>query len=241
MKRVSFWALHHKLAARIIITLIYILLNLLGLFFGDLLSSLNIFLAPSYYLIAVLLTLGGILLYPSKKRKHSYKNFYFRQKFADGVLMTATFLFITYTGNSFDNTQSIISLRPALAISIVKPHASSAVIHDNSRAAKKSAQLSKKENRKNLRSFIKEIRKKYKATSNSGKAFLIVLVVLGAIFLSFLMLGLACNIACSGSEALAYIVGAIGVGAVIFGAVKLIQRINRGKPEKKEDAGKTVD
>ncbi len=123
MKRVSFWALHHKLAARIIIVLIYVLLNLLGLFFGDILSSLNIFLSPAYYLVAFLLTLGGVLIYPSKKRKHFYKNFYFRQKFADGVLITATFLFITYTGNSF--TQSIIPLRPAVAISFVRPPVSS--------------------------------------------------------------------------------------------------------------------
>ncbi|HSN09940.1 MAG TPA: hypothetical protein VLS85_12950, partial [Hanamia sp.] len=124
----------------------------------------------------------------------------------------------------------------AFAISIVKSPVSSSIILDNSSARKKIGQLSKKENRKHLRTVIKEIRKKYKATSNSGKTIYIILVVLGAVFLSFLMLGLACNIACSGSEALAYIVGFVGIGAIIFGAVKLIQRITRGTHEKTQTA-----
>lgn len=230
MKRVSFWALHHKVAARSIIVLIYFFLNLLGLFFGDILSSLNIVLSPAFYLFAILLTLGGILFYPSKKRKHFYKNFYSRQKFADGLLITATFLFITYSGNSFNYTKTINPVNPALAISIVESPVSSSIV-------KKNAHLSKKENRKHVRSFIKEIRKKYKATSHSGKTVLIILVVLGAVFLSFLILALACNIACSGSEALAYIVGVVGIAAVIFGAIKLIQSINIGHPAKKEGNG----
>lgn len=232
MKRVSFWALHHKIAARIIIVLIYFLLNLLGLFCGDLLSSLNIVLSPAFYLIAILLTLGGIIFYPSKKRKHAYKNFYLRQKLADGFLITATFLFIIYSGNSFNYTRTVNPLNHAFAISIVQSPLSLSISHDNSVVGKKSSLSSKKEKRMHVRSFIKEIRKKYKATSDSGKAVLIALVVLGAIFMSFLMLALACNVACSGSEALAYIVGAVGLGAVIFGAIKLIQRITRGKPEK---------
>lgn len=231
MKRLSFWAHNHKVAARIIIVFIYFFLNLLGLFGGDLLSSLNIALSPAFYFIPILLTLGGILFYPSKKRKHLYKNFYYRQKFADGLLIVATFLFIAYTGNSFNYTRTI-NLNSAFAISIVKSPVSSSIVPDNSLAGKKNGQLSKKANKKHLRFVIKEIRKKYKATSNSGKTIYIMLVVLGALFLSFLMLGLACNIACSGSEALAYIVGFVGIGAIIFGAVKLIQRITRGKSGK---------
>ncbi len=232
MKQLSFWAHNHKVAARTIIVFIYFFLNLLGLFCGDLISSLNINLSPAFYFIPILLTLGGILLYPSKKRKHFYKNFYSRQKFADGLLMAATFLFIIYAGNSFNSTRTINPLSTAFAISIVKPPVSSSVVPGNSLSGKKSGQLSKKETRKHFRSFIKEIRKKYKATSNSGKTIYIILVVLGAIFLSYLMLGLACTIACSGSEALAFIVGFVGIGAVIFGAVKLIQRIKRGPPQK---------
>ncbi|HSN07782.1 MAG TPA: hypothetical protein VLS85_02035, partial [Hanamia sp.] len=76
MKQLSFWAYNHKVAARIIIVFIYFFLNLLGLFLGDLLSSLNIVLNPAFYFIPILLTLGGVILYPSKKRKHFYKNFY---------------------------------------------------------------------------------------------------------------------------------------------------------------------
>jgi hypothetical protein len=45
--------------------------------------------------------------------------------------------------------------------------------------------------------------------------------------------GLACSISCSGSEALAFIVFFIGLGGIIFGSIKLIQRIKRG-PKKKQ-------
>lgn len=230
MKGVSFWALQHKVGARVIIVLIYFSLNLLGLFFGDLLSSQNIALGRSFYFFGVLLTFAGILIYPSKKRKRQYKNFYFRQKFADGLLIIATFLFITFTGNTFNYTRTISPLNSAFATSLIEFPVHSSIVNDNRSITKKNARLLKKENRKYLHSVIEKIRKKYKATSDSGKTLLIALVVLGALFLSFLMLGLACNIACSGSEALAYIVGFVGIGAIIFGAVKLIQRISRGKP-----------
>lgn len=157
MKRVSFWAHNHKVTARIIIAFIYFFLNLLGLFGGDLLSSLHIVLSPAFYFIPILLTLGGILIYPSKKRKHFYKNFYSRQKLADGLLIIATFLFITYTGNSFNYTRKINPLNSAFAISILKSPVSSSIVPGNSLVGKKSGQLSKKETRKHLRSFIKEI------------------------------------------------------------------------------------
>jgi hypothetical protein len=51
--------------------------------------------------------------------------------------------------------------------------------------------------------------------------------------LIFLIGGLACNIICLGAELLGYIVLVVGIAGVIFGLVKLIQRVKRGPPQKK--------
>lgn len=217
MKKLSTWAHTHTAYARIIIICIYILLNILGLFTGDILYSMGVEFNPLVWFGTMLLTFTGIFLYPSRKLKSRYKNFYNRQKLADGFLICSTFLFIIYFGNTFAHQQQS-GVTSSFAISIINKGSSSANVVS-----------SKKEVRKSLRKTIKEVRKKYKESSRSQKTLYIILAVLAAAGLIYLMVGLACSIACSGSEALAYIVGGVGIGAIIFGLVKVIQRITRGK------------
>lgn len=227
MKQISFWAHDHKVSARIAIILIYLLLNISGLFIGDILFSMDFVLPVWLLVLACMLTVTGTILYPLKKSKHLYLNYYNRQKFADGLLVTATFIFIVFTGNQFNNAKENFIGR-AFAINIIPD--SSTEVSPNTSVDKKS--LTKKQQRKSFKNWIKSIRKSYKNQDKSGKIIVIILVVIGAIALSYLMIGLGCSIACSGAEALGYIVGIIGVAGVIFGAVKLIQRITRGKPKK---------
>jgi hypothetical protein len=230
MKQVSFWAKNHKISARITIIFAYFLLNITSLFAGDILHSINVIFNSFFCLAAMFLTIVGVLIYPSGKNKSRYKNFYFRHKMADGILILATFLFLVYSGNSI-NENRIRIFQPAYGISIITPRHPEA----NSYSVPKASSVSsKKELRRNFLKKLREIRKKYKGATKTEKTLLIILAIIAAGFLMSLLLALSCSIACSGSEALAFIVGIIGAGAIIFGVIKLIQRITRGKPQKEK-------
>ena len=225
MKKLSLWARDHKHAARVTIIISYILLNVIGLFLGDVIHSLNIEFTPLFFLFAISLTLLGWMIYPSKKRKHQYKNFYVRQKSADLILVSATLLFIMYLGNSLNNNSSSFR-NPLQAASIVNTNNAGNI---STPTVTKTA-VSKKSLRKKIRSEIKSIRKAYKDSTKSQKTLYIILAVLAAAGLAYGLAAVACGISCSGSEALAIVVFAVGLGGIIFGLIKLIQRITRGKP-----------
>ena len=226
MKRLAFWAHDNKNTARATIIISYVLLNLIALFLGDIIHSLNIEFTPLFFVFAIVLTLVGWMIYPSKIRKKEYKNFFMWQKSADFLLVSATFLFIVYAGNSLNRNWNTLT-NPVQAISII--HTSNPAHITNSSEAKTA--VTKKSLRKKIRAEIKSIRKAYKDSTKGQKTLYIILAVLAALLLTYGLAGLACSISCSGSEALAIAVLAVGLGGIIFGLVKLIQRITRGKPK----------
>lgn len=226
MKKLAYWAYGHKNSARLIIILSYGVLNVLALFLGDIVHSINIEFTPTFYLFALALTLTGWIFYPSKSRKNEYRNFFKRQKSADFILLTATFLFTAYFGNTLNNQGNTL-LNPVQAISIIHPSSTSNI----SNSAKAKTSFSKKSLKQKIRAEIKSIRKTYKDSTKSQKTLQIIAVVFLALALIYVLGGLSCSIACSGSEALAYIVFFLGLGGIIFGLVKIIQRITRGKPK----------
>ena len=226
MKPISIWAHQHKTAARISIIFIYILLNIIGLFTGDILHSMNVTLNSFFYLAATLIVFTGLIIYPSKRNKSKYQNFYARQKLADCLLITATFLLIIYSGNSI-NANKAKNYNSAYGSSIIN-HASN---YSENIVNKNNSKVSKKNFRKYFRSAINEFRKKYTDSTKTEKTIYIILAIFAAAFLILLLGGLSCSIACSGSEALADIVFFVGLGGIIFGLIKLIQRIARGKPK----------
>ena len=75
------------------------------------------------------------------------------------------------------------------------------------------------------------LRKEYKDATNGERTALIILCILIAIGLLLLVAGLSCNLSCSGSEGAATVVLIFGTGLIIFLLVKVIKRINRGKPK----------
>ena len=226
MKKLSFWARENKRTARVTIIFSYILLNLIGLFLGDVIHSLNIEFTPLFFLFAISLTLLGWMIYPSKDKKHEYKNFYIRQKSADLILVSATLLFVIYLGNSLNNNSNSFR-NPLQAASIVNTNNASNI----STPTVAKTTVSKKSLRQKIRAEIKSIRKAYKDSTKSQKALYIILAVLAAAGLTYVLTMFACSISCSGSEALAIVIFAVGLGGIIFGLVKLIKRITQGKPK----------
>lgn len=231
MKSISMWAASHKALAQICIVAIYLALNLLGLFTGDLFNSIGIIFNPLFLLIPLTISILGLIFYPSKKNKYFIKNFYIKQKFTDCLLAVATFLFIVFTGNSFKNFT--INAPTSFVFGFVSTTSPPAKLITE-KDYKQSPQLSKKQFRKSIRSMVKNIRKTYKESTKTGKTIYIILAILAAAALIYLLAGLACSISCAGAEAWAYVVFFVGLSAIVFGLVKLIQRITRGKPNKEK-------
>lgn len=225
MKAISIWAHQHTIFARSFIVCIYIFLNIIGLFLGDLIHSMNVVLSAPFYLFALSLTLVGLFIYPSKKVEKKYKNYYERHKSADCFLVIATFLFIIYSGNSFNEkieTGVISSYANTPGLRNIKAY----------HATEKTSFVAKKSFAKQLRAKLKQLRKAYKTSTKTEKTVYIILTLLAAAGLIILLGGLSCSIACSGSEALAYIVFFVGLGGIIYGAIKLIQHITGRKNKK---------
>ncbi len=229
MKRVSFWALQHKVAARILIVAGYLFLNIAGFISGDLLYSMNVEFSLAFFYITSLVVIIGLLIYPQRPKNNKPNNFYLRRKATDVLFLAATFLLIIYSANSYNQGKSLNPLNRVFAVSVIKP-ANSFNEAENTFSIQKKNRVSQKHS---LRTFIKAVRKKYKQSTKGQKAFYIFLLVVAAIVAIFLISALACNIICSGAEALGYIVLILGIGGIIFGLVKLIQRIKRGPPQKK--------
>ncbi|HVG13351.1 MAG TPA: hypothetical protein VM935_00270, partial [Chitinophagaceae bacterium] len=100
MKVLSVWAFHHKIAARLCFVFIYLALNLVCLFFNEVLLEQNVEVPLYISYVLCSLFLIAALLYPSRKQKHAYKNFYGFQKTMDGVLFSLSFLLIVLTMNA---------------------------------------------------------------------------------------------------------------------------------------------
>ncbi len=231
MKPISIWAHQHKVAARFSIICIYILLNIIGLVTGDILHSMNVVLNPFFYLTAILIVFTGLIIYPSKRDKSKYPNFYARHKLADCLLISATFLLIIYIGNSI-NANRITNYNSTYAISSISHTSNYSGNISKPGVNKNSFSVSRKDFRKKYKTILKELRKKYKESTKTEKTIYLVLAILAAGILIIYLGALSCSISCSGSEALALIVFFLGLGGIIFGLVKLIQRIMMGKPKK---------
>ena len=89
-----------------------------------------------------------------------------------------------------------------------------------------------KERKKLMKEQVRRI-KKDNSISEGAKVALIILTVLVALGLAILVAALSCSISCSGSEALAVIVGIVGYAAIIFLTVVIIRSIVRNAKKEK--------
>ena len=69
MKKVSYWAKNHIWQTRFLIILIYILLNVIGIFTGKLLREVNIIIPQIYFVAVIICTIVLWISYPDKKAK----------------------------------------------------------------------------------------------------------------------------------------------------------------------------
>ncbi|HVG41123.1 MAG TPA: hypothetical protein VM888_05880, partial [Chitinophagaceae bacterium] len=237
MHTISQWARNHQWAARFSFVFIYLLLNLVALFFSEALLAEGISVPHYVSTLLCIPFLIAFILYPSRKTKSRYKNYYFFQKSMDGILITFSFLLLVCSINQY-TTGRLSFMAPLVhaAEGTVKP------IKPLQNIKVQSSQTSFIVKQwKELKKNCKLLRKSYKETSGEGRVALIVLASVVAVALFLLVLGLSCNLSCSGAEGAALTVFILGTGLIAFLLVKVIGAINR-KPKKKErEETKPVD
>lgn len=231
MRNVSTWASLHPWTARFLIIFLYLPLNLAGIVLGDLLFDMGLEFHSFVLYGACLVALVVIVYYPSRRYAIFQKNYYVKRKAADFLLLFSTVCMIAFTGNHFNTgkTFSLITHAGGLPSS-GSYHASAEITTvQPKKPVKKIGQ--KKQLRKKVVSFIKNLRKKYKTDSDGTRILLIFLavIVLAATVLTLLVL--VCAIGCGGAEAIAYILLTLGVALGIFLTFLIFKRLSRNHPK----------
>lgn len=243
MRQISLWAKRHKGISRMIIVGIYLLLNVLGIYTGNLLKDIGIFMSESYFNIAIIACLVICFHYPSKRNRrdgHGKDALYRRRKFYDFSLGAITFFMIIFLTNN--NGQILLKSNIAVA-SFINSHGRDTCVYDNILIKSfvsniQRMDVSKLSQREKIRILKKQIKtiKQDKTTSRGDKIALIVLSIVIALALLFFLSALACNIACAGSEALSIIILIAGTFLIVFFLVKIIKRIRHPRNETKDAA-----
>ncbi len=241
MKKISQWARHHKAAARIIIIGSFVVLTVLGILVGVLLDNMGVTISSVTLALTVCAYITAVIAYPAKFLKGKKLNagsFYVRQKTCDFVLAASTFLMIIYFSNQPGQLFNYSSpLNAAIPVNTSLPKDSTVKTHKPIAAFAASLKdetgkkLKWKERKKLLREQVRAIRKS--DMSNGGKVALIILSVFVAIGLLGLILALACDLSCSGSEGAAILVGVGGTVLISLLLVLAIRAIT-GKKRRRQ-------
>lgn len=244
MRKISLWAKHNPWTARIIIVLCYLPINVSGILTGDLLFDFGLRLSDVFLWAVIVLFMIAVFNYPSliKQKNQSINSGYNRRKAADMALIVCTYLMICCTGNQLNN--KILFQSGLSGMASYTSRTTNDIAASTSPVLRKGesspVKANKKEVRKKWKHYIKEVRKLYKSANDGEKALLIALSILAAVGLFLLLATLSCSIACGGAEGLAYVVFFGGTIAIVFGLVKVIKRIVRGRPKEQNHSKKDL-
>lgn len=237
MRKLSHWAKQHPAYARIVIVISHCILIWIGYFLGTRSSRSGIELSPLwiYFLIAAFFVTGA--LYPSDRSSKKY----LERKLCDFLAVACSFLLTICVVNNL-NTPAVI-YQTAEAVMPVNPpsykYAEAKNLLErfekggNTKFTLKEKKIIKKEFKYQLLRYAKA---KIAGNKNDASdAAAIVFVCIAAAGLFFLVIGLACNLSCNGSEAAAWIVFILGTAAIIWGSVAVIRAIRRKNGKSKRN------
>lgn len=230
MKHLSLWAHHHKWSARLLIVVCYFVLHAAGLMIGDLLLILHVHVSALSVYLFVAAAMAAFILYPSRKEKHRYHNYYVRQKTCDGILIATTFLLVISAANLRHGNNTPFSFSSARAVAPVS--VSPARILTKEPPEKKSSFFQKLTTR--FTHTFQKVRHWYQRLDTRDKIILTTLLALAAGLAMYGVISWACSLSCSGSEATGWIVLVAGTGVVLFLVLLAGRTINRLYRRRKE-------
>lgn len=232
MKNLSRWAKAHPRQARLILVLVHVCIAFGALTCGFLTYFADIALPTWSPILLANVFFIAYFFYPQKGATQGWFHYsYVRQKSLDFVLSTCYALLIVaglnvWLVSNFDGSIKQASASPVLTAQHLKPAGL------DEKTAKKHKITDLKASFQELKAAIKNYKAAQKAAGNSaagggGKGWLIALTILGALGLGYVITGLACGIACSGQEGLAWALLIVGWGGIIWLSIILIKKIAR--------------
>lgn len=223
MKSISLWGQRHKWSARVLIVLFYLVLNVLALFIGDGLLGYGIELNALWVYLFTAAYLGAFVLYPFRRERKRYRNFYRWQKTCDAVLVTSSFLILISAANLRHSANTPFQFTAARAVTPAPVYPPKSVTAE--KKVKKQSFI--KSIKSKLTHTLQKFRSYFKSRSLAGQIFLVALAVVLASFALYGVLGLACSLSCAGSDAAAAVVAILGTAAVVFLFVRALRGIRR--------------
>jgi hypothetical protein len=227
MKTLSIWAHYHPWAARIAIIVSAVILMCIAILAGLLSYDAGHVMNSASPWISTLLIFILCAVYPNKQNKR-YKIYQVR-KALDVCLVISSFLLFASTSNQYAASGYRTQQVGSLAASSFSSSSLSKPVKPNFRQQKRV-----------VKQWLKALREMYKKASPTSKTLLILLTVLVAVSLIILIAALSCNIACTSSAAIAWIVFLFGSAGVILLGRMVIHRIRRG-PKHKSKAETNTD
>jgi hypothetical protein len=235
VKRISYWARTHSRTAILLIILIKLLLAAGAVYTGTILSNSGKPLSPLFLLFAFLLMITAMLCYPRGSRKGHFN--YYIQKSCDIAMSIASFVSIVcMTSNNFRTFAVINETRASTGFSpaVANPTATEIL---NSLNHRDKESLSRREKRVLKKEFFRQVVVYGKARvageeEKAKHALAIILAIIATVGLLYLLGALVCNLACSGSDGAAIMLGLLGLTAIIFGWILLIRKIGHKERNK---------
>ncbi len=238
--RLSFWAKSHRPFAIALIVFSKIGLGLIGFGLGIWAAVQGlVFPAEMKWLLAIVAA-ASILAYPAKRLRNRLGRalFYRRQKTMDGVVAAFGLAFWLLVGNitpawvASPNSMVTNPTSVPVALSSTErplPEARREIVH----RGKLQRWMEKK-----ARAKIERVINKMKGSGEddtAGKILLTVVLIFIAGALWLLVLGLSCNLSCSGQETAATLLILFGGGAITIGAIFAIKAVWESNGSNKVD------
>ncbi len=239
MRKISVWANRNKIKARIALSFCFIMLYATGLYCGHLFKTAGITISFLLLIPAGILYLGMQLYFPTDAEKKSLgmRRYFNRSRISHFFLSLSLFMLLLFLGNrpEYLFKQSLLATK-ASASSLLPgdstQHYWNPVVFRSMMKDANGKKLKLKERKKLLRQQISAIQ--HSKSTDGEKALLIALAIIVALGLMYLVAALSCAIICSDAAFLGILTLGVGAFLIVFGLIKVIRSITKGKPKEDE-------
>jgi hypothetical protein len=234
MRKLSFWAKHHAVSARIIIIISRSILLCIAYFLGMELFRSGVNLSPVWTYIFMIVFVATAAVYPKRLSKN-----YLKRKTCDLVIAACGFFLVICVVNQLNRPFSFYSTTHAAMVVDPSPYKYAEAKRlleqfqkgEKTKFTSKEKRIIKNEFKHQLGQYVKA--KVLGRKGEADQAALILLTCILAAGLLYLVAALACTLSCNGSDAAAIIVAVLGTVGVIWGAIAVIRSIRRKRSKTK--------
>ena len=232
MKNLSYWALMNPWKSQTLVVCCQLVLTILAIYTGVWLFAHDVFVPKMVFYVGEILFFAVLIAYPIRRARHRFwKTNFVKQKMMDVAFgVSYVLMAVTMTNGNADSvwnepTESTfitqIALRENVNPTMVNVPKSTVA------GASKPSVFSRKDIRKQFKSFVSEM--KNKPSSNGGKiAGIIALMVLFILMIAVL----SCSVSCSGGNG-GLLLG-IGTVLILILGISAIRKLKGKKPSNYE-------